>query len=78
MKTIEEIRHQNLMIIRKECGSISKIAEKTGKSYAQVHQWVKRTKSFKAGIPRSMSSASARLLEEKFDKEIGWMDSSSD
>ena len=75
METIEDIRHQRLLILLSECGgSITKLSSKIDKSYSQTWQWVKRTKSVKTGLPRSINSLSARHIERVFNREPGWMD----
>lgn len=78
MKTIEEIRQLKLVeLLNKNCeGSITKLAQHIGKSCPQVCQWVKRTPYHNnvAGRLRSIGSDSARAIEIKFKKPVGWMD----
>lgn len=75
MDTAEDVRHQRLlMLLRDECGgSKAQLAKRLDKAYAQVWQWVARNKSAD-GTYRSISAESARLIEQKFQKEIGWLD----
>lgn len=74
MKTIEEIRLDNLLLIIEENDGITNVAKKLGVTYAQVSQWVNRSLDFKSGKPRSISNVSARKIEDVFNKETGWMD----
>jgi hypothetical protein len=76
MKTIEEIRRENLLILIGELGTIQAIADRIGKSHSQVSQWKNASMNQKTQKPRAMDSDSARLLEMKCHKEIGWMDNS--
>lgn len=75
METIEDIRHRHLLILLAEYdGSVTKLSKQLDKSYAQVWQWVKRSKLSKTGLPRSINSKSARHIEQRCNKEPGWMD----
>jgi hypothetical protein len=74
MKTIEEIRRQNLAEIAKELGSIQAVADAIGKSHSQVSQWKNGSIDKKSQRPRTMDSESARLIELKCGKDVGWMD----
>lgn len=74
MKTIEEIRHQNLMQLIKDAGTQRAFSELIDKSYAQVNQWVNKSPDTTTGKPRVMSSGIAREIERKTGKPTGWMD----
>jgi hypothetical protein len=74
MKTIEEIRIENLKILIKDFGGEGVIAEKIEKAPAQISQWKNASPDSKTGKPRGMSPEACRLIEEKCSKEIGWMD----
>jgi hypothetical protein len=74
MKTIEEIRRQNLVQIAKDMGSIQAVADAIGKSHSQVSQWKNGSIDQKSKRARTMDSESARLIELKCGKEVGWMD----
>jgi len=68
MKTIEEIRLENLKTLCSQFKSQRQFALHIGKSPAHVNQW------FGKGNARDLGSAAARELEEKFNKPRGWMD----
>lgn len=74
MKTIEEIRQENLIALIEEMGSIQKVASAIEKSHSQVSQWKNRSKDSKTGKPRNLDSDSARMIEAKCGKEVGWLD----
>jgi hypothetical protein len=73
MKTIEEIRRENLAELIKWAGGVGKLGVVIGKSQSQVSQILKGspdTKS-KTGKPKEMGSKVAREIEEKCKKERG-------
>lgn len=74
MKTSSEIRHANLLALIKKAGSIQAVAEKLGKDHAQISQLKTQAKHSKTGKPRLIGDDIARLIEERFNLEIGWMD----
>lgn len=75
MKTIADIRHENLLKLIDECGSVTKFAAATGKSYAQISQLKNRSlNSTGKGKPRSVGDDLAREFEKIAGKPIGWMD----
>lgn len=74
MKTSSEIRHANLLTLIEEAGSIQAVAEKLGKDHAQISQLKTQAKHSKTGKPRLIGDDIARLIEERFELEIGWMD----
>lgn len=74
MKTVEETRHDRLLILKYEYGSVAALAKQLEKSYAQVSQWINRSISTRNGQPRSMNSETARYIESKTNKPKGWMD----
>lgn len=71
---IEEIYRARLRLLIEELGSQTKLAEKTGKSTAQISQWISAAKDSKTGKPRAMSRATARHIEAACGKPDGWMD----
>lgn len=73
MQTIEEVRRARLVMLEHEFGGQAALAEKIGKSPAQISQWKNASVSAN-GRERAMSSDSARELEEKTGKPRGWMD----
>lgn len=74
MKTIEEIRRENLSALRRMAGSIRQLADQTGVSENQISQWINASKESKTGKPRGMSSTACRKFEEELNLEKGWMD----
>ncbi|RYH41903.1 MAG: hypothetical protein EON54_17935 [Alcaligenaceae bacterium] len=74
MKTSSEIRHANLLKIIESVGSLQLVADKLEKSHAQISQLKTQAKHSTSGKPRVIGDDIARLIEEKFDLEIGWMD----
>lgn len=74
MKTVEETRHDRLLMLKDEYRSVAALAKQLEKSYAQVSQWINRSISTRNGQPRSMNSETARYIESKTNKPKGWMD----
>ncbi|WP_294261548.1 hypothetical protein [uncultured Comamonas sp.] len=74
MKTCSEIRHENLLKVIEEAGSLQVVADRLDKSHAQISQLKTQAKHSGTGKPRVIGDDMARLIEEKFQLEIGWMD----
>lgn len=74
LKTIHEIRHQRLLELIEEAGSVSAFAKRTGRSISQVSQLKSRTRHSSSGRPRVVGEVLARELEAIFGKPLGWMD----
>lgn len=74
VQTIEAVNRERLALLIKEAGSQRALSEKTGKSPAQISQWLNASKDSKSGKPRAMDSATRRELERKCGKPEGWMD----
>jgi hypothetical protein len=74
MKTIDEIRRDNIAILVEEHGGVKSLAVKLEKSEAQVSQWLNGSKDSKTGKQRGMNSDTSRSIEGKAGKERGWMD----
>lgn len=74
MKSIEEIRTENLNRLIEQCGSVKNFAEKIGRSTTQVSQWKKNHPDSRTGKPRVPNSGSCRMIEAKFNLPTGWMD----
>jgi SOS-response transcriptional repressor LexA len=77
MKPIELIRQENLRFLANELGGVSKLANKIGKSQAQVSQWLNGSK-LPSGKPRSIRSESAREIENILGLDQNWIDSPKD
>lgn len=74
MKTVDEIRLENLMLLIFEKGTQEAVAEAGGTSSVYLSQIKNRTPDKKTGKPRQMGDDMARKLEEGCVKERGWMD----
>lgn len=77
MKTIDEIRRANLLLLIEECGTgrgaAAKLATVTGVKAPMISQYSRAVKG-KSGKPRAMGSEVARQMEHGMGKEPGWMD----
>lgn len=74
MKTIAEIRHENLRALINEFGSQAEIARRCDASDVYISQIVKKHPDTKTNRPRQIGDAMARRLEEGCGKDVGWMD----
>lgn len=74
MKTIDQIRRENLTILRDECGGVGKLAERLERGVSQVSQWLNASLNSATGKPRNMNDETCRYIEEKMGKQRGWMD----
>lgn len=75
MRTVEEVRRENLVALIAERGGQRPFAEAAGiKNPAQVSQWVNRSPNATTGKPRVMSGATARAIESALALPAGWMD----
>lgn len=75
MKTIADVRHDNLLTLISEFGTIAKLAFKIEKSPTQISQLKNRAVNTKGrGKPRAIGDDLAREIEQKLGKPLGWMD----
>jgi hypothetical protein len=74
METIDAIHRHRLALLIKEAGSQAKLAALSGKSAAQISQWLNASKDSKTGKPRAMDRSTAREFERVCKKPPGWMD----
>lgn len=74
VELIEEIRRSRLLLLINEYGTIAALAHKLDRQPAQVSQWKNASIDNKSQKPRSMKSETARWIEEKTGKPVGWMD----
>jgi len=75
MRTIEEVRLENLISLITANGGQRQFAEAAGiKNPAQVSQWVNRSRNATTGKPRVMSGTTARAIEASLGLAAGWMD----
>ena len=68
MKTIEEIRRDNLRILESQAGGRAELCQKLDKDQKYVSQLIGKTPSGNIG------NKVAREVEEVFELESGWMD----
>jgi len=74
MKTIDEIRRDNLLLAIKRYGTIAALAEAAEVSAAYLSQIKNRTPENKTGRPKGMGGDVARKLERAIREAPGWMD----
>lgn len=74
MPPVDVIRRENLKRLASEYTSVANLAKVLGRSSSQVSQWINANKDSKTGKPRTISSASARMIETACGKPQGWMD----
>lgn len=74
MKTCEEIRRENLLILIEEAGGEFFLAEKYGCSEANIKTMARSYKDSKSGTPKEIGTKAARKLEACMNKERGWLD----
>ena len=74
VKTVEEVRRENLARLVTEAGGVARLAEILGRSSSQISQWLNASPDSKTGKPRTISGRSARLIEARLGKAKGWMD----
>jgi len=74
MKTIEEIRTENLKNLVKEFPTLQAFADAIDKPHSQVGQWIHRYTDARTGKPRTIGSRMCREVEIKLGKPTGWMD----
>ncbi|MEY2630774.1 MAG: hypothetical protein RLZZ469_1671 [Bacteroidota bacterium] len=78
MKTIDEIRRDNLSSLINQAGSLASFSERIEKNPSQVSQWKNASLDSKTGKKRVMSNYIARELEHKLNLGTGWMDTPHD
>lgn len=74
MRTIEEIRLENLRLLVAQYGDAASLSRAVGKAAAQLSQWLNRTPSAETGLPRTIASKTAREIELKLQLPRGWFD----
>lgn len=74
MKTIAEIRLENLEALIKEFGTQERVAGLADTSPIYLSQVRNRSADSKTGKPRQIGDPIARKLETGCGKELGWMD----
>lgn len=74
MKTIDEIRRENLALAVKRMHTASALADKAGIDAAYLSQVKNQTRESKTGKPRKMGDDVARKIERAIGEPEGWMD----
>lgn len=74
MKTIDEIRLDNLLLAISRAGTATALAEKSGLSAAYISQIKNRQPDSKTGKPKNMGDEAARKVEAGIGEKRGWMD----
>lgn len=74
ISTVEENRRQRLIELENEFGSQVALAEKIGKSAAQISQWKNASRYTGSTKRRVMERSTARHIEKMTGKPEGWMD----
>ena len=74
MKTIDEIRLDNLLLAIGRAGTATALAEKSGLSAAYISQIKNRQPDSKTGKPKNMGDEAARKVEAGIGEKRGWMD----
>jgi hypothetical protein len=77
VKTIEEVRHANLLSLIKGYPTIQAFAAAIGKDAAQVGQW-KNKNTRPNGTTYQLDSGTARCIDERLTLARGWMDNDHD
>src|SRR3546814_18161529 len=72
MKTIDDIRRENLIALRDQHGTAQVMADIMEISPTQISKWINAAIDFKSGKPRTISSRSCRKMELKLDLVSGW------
>lgn len=74
LKTIDDIRRENLRALAREVGGPAALARQVGVNEAQLSQWLNGSPDSRTGKPRGMRSVSCRRIEEATGKPGGWLD----
>lgn len=74
MKLIDDIRRDNMAALRDEHGGTAGLAKQLERSESQVSQWIHGSAHSETGKQRGMRPDSARYIERKCGKPVGWLD----
>ncbi|MCA7985191.1 hypothetical protein [Burkholderia vietnamiensis] len=74
MKDIDQIRRENLKRLEAERGGPAAAAAALGMSHSQFTNLRDGARDSKTGRPRGMRAATARNIEERAGKSLGWLD----
>lgn len=78
MKSIDDVRVENLIVLKNKYGSIQKLSDALSRSHGQVSQWINRAKNSTTGEPRGMKSDTARWIESTLNLPQNWLDTNHD
>lgn len=73
-RTIQEIRHENLLTAIERAGSQTALANASGLSIAYLSQLKTRSVDSKTQRPREVGDDAARAIERALGETPGWMD----
>lgn len=74
MKTIDEIRRDNLLLAIERTGTMTALAEAAKVSAAYLSQIKNKTPESKTGKPKGMGNDVARRIEKALGEPEGWID----
>lgn len=76
MKTIADIRRDNLLLLLREFGSLAELNDRLGlaRTDATLSQIKNRSLDSKSKKPRAMGDEMARRIESSLKRDVGWMD----
>lgn len=74
MKLIDDIRRDNMTALREEHGGTAALAKQLDRSESQVSQWILGSAHSATGKKRGMRPDTARYIEKKCGKPVGWLD----
>lgn len=74
MKSIDDIRRENMRALERQFGSLRGLADVLDRSESQVSQWKNGAVNSGTGKPRGMRTETARFIEEKAKMPPGWLD----
>jgi hypothetical protein len=64
MKSIDDIRRENLQVLERQFGSLRGLADVLDRSESQVSQWKNGAVNSGTGKPRGMRTETARFIED--------------
>ncbi len=74
MKTVDDIRRDNLAIASKRAGSSTALAKKAGVSAVYLSRLKNRAVETRTGRVKAMGSQVARKIEAAIGEPVGWLD----
>lgn len=74
MSTIHEVRHDNLLMLIEQLGTVRAFADLVERPPSQISSLKVRTINKSTGRPRFLGDDLAREFEEKLGKPPGWFD----